>query len=280
MHLRTASLFIDTETKQKWRDLPKAKATADITDVTGYLHLTRDFPVTPQKTRRNGPHKENQSRFCRRWLICFTWSQLTHDLTPFLTHLWKFSRHLIQLPSAKHANFMLPDHHQLADEQIPFKMAAKVTRTNSIRNPSHWFFFSGTAHSKTLTRQLKLEETWATSDQSGKEIAKMGSFHGEHTVPLLQKHLVLGSLQHYRKGDILPSEILRAELVQPPPCHCFRNRLWKQQPMRYPWNSSSVGDTQWEKQEQSSHSTGLLLFPGEQSFLTGSHLQSLRNPSF
>lgn len=29
----------------------------------------------------------------------------------------------------------------------------------------------------------------------------MGSFHGEHIGPLLQKHLVLGSLQHCRKGD-------------------------------------------------------------------------------
>lgn len=176
---------------------------------------------------------------------------------------------------------MLPDHHQLADQQNLFKMATRSQEhTPSGTHPIDFSSLELLNYSKTLTRQLELEATWATSDQSGQEIAKIGSFHGEHIGPLLQKHLVLGSLQHCRKGDILPSEILRAELVQPQPCHCFRNRLWKQQPMRYPWNSSSVGDSQWEKQEQSSHSTGLLLFPGEQSFLTGSHLQSPRNPDF
>lgn len=236
MHLRTVlSLFIDKEIKQKWRDLPKAKATANTTEVTGYLHLTRDFPVNPQKTKKWTPQGKPQSQFCRRWLTSVPWSQLTHDLIPFLTH----PRKLFQTPKTA----AISKTHQLHAPRPPSISRAaqslqngyKVTRTYSIRNPSHGFFFSGTVHPKTLTRQLKRR----TSDQNG--LQRWGVFMEKHWY-LPEKHLVLGSLQQYRKGDILPWEILRAELVQPQPCHCFRNRLWKQQPMRYPWNSSSVGD--------------------------------------
>lgn len=114
----------------------------------------------------------------------------------------------------------------------------KVTRTYSNGIPSYGFFSSGTAHSITLTRQLKLEETWATSDQSGQETAKMGSFHGEHTGHLLKKPLVLGSLQNYRKGHGSPKDP-QGRACATTALTLFRNRLWKQQPLRYPWNSSS-----------------------------------------
>lgn len=180
MHLRTVlSLFIDKEIKQKWRDLPKAKATANTTEVTGYLHLTRDFPVNPQKTKKWTPQGKPRSQFCRRWLTSVPWSQLTHDLIPFLTH----PRKLFQTPKTA----AISKTHQLHAPRPPSISRAaqslqngyKVTRTYSIRNPSHGFFFSGTVHPKTLTRQLKRR----TSDQNGHETAKMGSLHGETLVP-------------------------------------------------------------------------------------------------
>lgn len=242
-HLRTVlSLFLDKETKQKWRDLPKAKATANITEVTGYLHLTRDFLLIHRKQNKWIPQGKPRSQFCRRELACFIWSQLTHDLIPFLSHLIKLFQTPDTEPISKTHQLHAPRPPSISKPAESLQNGCKVTRTYSNRNSSHGFFFTETAYSKPLTRQLKLEETWATSDQSGQETAKMGSFHGEHTAWLLRKHLVLGSLQHYKKGGMLPSEILRAELVQPQPCHCFRNRLWKQQPMRYPRNRSSVGD--------------------------------------
>lgn len=154
------------------------------------------FLLSHRKRKKWTPQGKPQSQFCRRWLICFTWSQLTHYLIPFLTHL----RKLFQAPGIAAIRKI----HQLHAPRPPsisrpaesLQNGYKVTRTYSNRNSSHGFFFSGTAHSETLTKQLKLEETWATSDQSGQETAKMGSFHGEHTGPLLKNPLVLESLQH------------------------------------------------------------------------------------
>lgn len=103
------------------------------------------------------PQGKPRRQFCRRELACFIWSQLTHDLIPFLSHLIK----LFQTPDTA----AISKTHQLHAPRPPsvskpaesLQNGWKVTRTYSNRNSSHGFFLHWNRSLKTTDQAVK---TW------------------------------------------------------------------------------------------------------------------------
>lgn len=123
--------------------------------------------------------------------------------------------------------------------------------------------------SKTWTNISYFWSTWATNCKAGERSWRTCWSR------LLEKASGLGSLQRYRKGAALPSEIPAATTLP----GREEQAVEQQQPLRSPRNSSSAGDAGWEKAVRAA--AGSAPRPqGTGTFLTGSHLQALRNADF
>ena len=204
-----------------------------------------------------GPQGQPQSQFCRILLIFFRWSQLRHNSIPFLTHL----RKLFQTPdivavSKTHQLYA----HKPAQISKPAESLQngndKLTRTYSTRHPSHRFFFSWTVHSKTLTRQHEqnLNKRELLQIKVGKKLQSWGAFMENMLVASSKKlwfwdlYRALGRETCSPQRSLLAAQGRACATTTLP--RLQEQAVKQQQPVRYPWNSSSVGDAWWEKQEE------------------------------
>lgn len=206
-----------------------------------------------------GPQRQPQSQFCRSLRIFFPHNH-SWDTTQFLFQpiLENYSMHLMQLPSAKHTDFFFA-HKPAQIIRIPSEWLWQAHKNVSHQQPIPQIFLLLNRSLKNTEEaaRVKPEQTSATSDQRGQQTAKLGSVHGEHSGPLLKKASGLGFWQRYEKGDTVPSEIPAATTLP----GLQEQAVEQQQPLRSPQNSSSAGDTGWEKHRE--RQQVLLLFPWE-----------------